>query len=98
MSHYVVKSWSPFFKAIKAGTKTHDLRDMVDRDYKVGDTLLLREYDPFEGQFTGDTCAVVITYITSNNTPCAFSSAVLDKDYCILSLRLIDTGGLPTDG
>jgi len=33
---------------------------------------------------------VEITYITSNNTPCAFSSAVLDKDYCILSLRLME--------
>lgn len=94
MAHYSVKSWSAFFQAIKSGTKTHDLRDKIDRDYKVGDTLFLREYDPFAGKYTGDSCTVEITYITSNNTPCAFSSAVLDKDYCILSLRLLPEGSV----
>lgn len=93
MSHYMVKSWGPFFQAIKAGVKTHDLRDMKDRDYKVGDTLLLREYDPFDGVYSGDTVAVEITYITSVDTPCAFSSAVLDRDHCILSIKLIEPMG-----
>ena len=89
MAKYAVKSWSPFFQAIKAGTKTHDLRDKIDRNYQVGDILTLEEFEPFTGVYTGDSVDVEITYITSNNTPCAYSSAVLDKDYCILSLRLI---------
>jgi hypothetical protein len=88
--NYEVKSWTHFFKAIKRGEKTHDLRDLKDRNYKVGDILLLREYDPFLGQYTGDTCRVKITYITSNKTPCAFSSSVLPKDYCILSINLLE--------
>lgn len=86
---HIMKSWPEFFQAIKAGTKTHDLRDMRDRDYKVGDVLVLQEYDPFKGEYSGDECKVEITYITSNNTPCALSSAVLDKGYCILSIRII---------
>lgn len=89
MTHHKVKSWSPFFQAIKSGIKTHDLRDMKDRDYKVGDTITLMDYDPFKGVFTGDECDVKITYITSNVTPCAFSSSVLDEGYCILSISLV---------
>jgi ASC-1-like (ASCH) protein len=89
MAQYEVKSWTHFFKAIKTGKKTHDLRDLRDRKYKVGDTLILKEYDPFLGQYTGDECRVLITYITSNETPCAFSSSVLPKDYCILSISLV---------
>ncbi len=88
---YNLKSWSPYFQAIKAGNKTHDLRDMKDRDYHVGDLLMLEEYDPFNGCYTGDCVVVEVTYITSHNTPCAFSSAVLEKGYCILSLKLVES-------
>lgn len=84
-----LKSWTPFFKAIKKGEKMHDLR-VDDRNYKIGDILILEEYDPFLGEYSGNTCKVVVTYITSDKTPCAFSSAVLQKGYCILSLRLLD--------
>ena len=89
MKQHVVKSWSPFFKAIKAGSKTHDLRYDVDRNFEIGDYILLQEYEPFEGEYTGNECTVEVTYITSSKTPCAFSSAVLDKDYCILSIKVI---------
>lgn len=82
-----LKSWSPFFQAIKSGKKSHDLRSKKDRQFKVGDIITLQEYEPFEGIYTGEEIDVEVTYITSNDTPCAFSSAVLDKDYCVLSLR-----------
>ena len=90
MAEYRVKSWKHFFQAIKAGVKTHDMRDLKDRDYKVGDVLNLQEYDFVVGEYTGDSCRVVITYITSAATPCAFSSAALAPGYCILSLRRLD--------
>lgn len=82
------KSWSPFFQAIKAGQKTHDLRYDTDRNFEVGDILHLEEYLPFEGKYTGSYIQAEITYITSSKTPCAFSSAVLDKEYCILSIKI----------
>lgn len=89
MAVYKVKSWVAFYQAFKTGAKKHDMRDLKDRDYKVGDTLILQEYDPFEGKYTGSEMAMKITYITSHNTPCAFSSAALDKNYCILSLEQV---------
>jgi hypothetical protein len=86
---YDVKSWTHFFQAIKRGDKLHDMRDLKDRKYKVGDTLVLHEYDPFKGAYTGDTCRVEITYITSADTPCAFSSSALASGYCILSIKKV---------
>lgn len=87
MTTHKVKSWSHFFDAIKEGKKLHDLRKL-DRDYKVGDTLVLQRYDNINGEYTGEEVEVEITYITSNKVPCAFSSSALDKNYGIFSLKL----------
>lgn len=87
MAEYNVKSWVAFFQAFKRGEKKHDMRDLKDRHYKVGDILNLQEYDPFTGKYTGEEMRMKITYITSRDTPCAFSSAALDNNYCILSLE-----------
>lgn len=84
-----LKSWTHFFQAIKAGEKRHDLRSKKDRDFFVGQRLLLEEYDNVHGHYTGENIQVEVTYITSNDTPCAFSSAVLDRDYAILSLKVL---------
>jgi hypothetical protein len=81
-----VKSWPPFFEATLAGVKTHDVRRIDDRDYQVGDTLRLQEFDPEKEQYTGRELCVRITYITSANLPCALSEACLHPDYCILSI------------
>lgn len=89
---YEVKSWPAFFSKMISGEKKHDMRDKRDREYKVGDSMLLREYDPFGGGYTGRWAVVEITYITSNVTPCAMSSAALDNDFCILSVELIEHG------
>jgi hypothetical protein len=84
-----VKSWSHFYDAIVMGTKTHELRH-DDRNYQVGDKMLLQKFDNIQGKYTGDECLVEITYITNRNKPCAFSGSVLQRDYCILSIRLIE--------
>jgi hypothetical protein len=81
-----VKSWPSFFEATLAGPKTHEVRRMSDRDYQVGDTLRLMEFDPEKQQYTGRELRVRITYITSAKSPCALSDACLDPDFCILSI------------
>ena len=62
MTHHTAKSWTEFFQAIKRGAKTHDLRYDVDRNFAVGDTIELLEYDPFKGVYSGDACNVTVTY------------------------------------
>lgn len=86
---YEVKSWPAFYTAMVSGKKKHDMRDKRDRAYKIGDRLKLREYDPFSGAYTGREAVFKVTYITSNDTPCAMSSAALDRDFCILSMELL---------
>jgi hypothetical protein len=67
-----LKTWPEYFQAVKAGTKTFEIRKN-DCDYKVSDILLLREWKPMgyskvspdfmTGEYTGDALKVKITYI-----------------------------------
>lgn len=84
-----MKSWPWFFDAFLDGRKLHDLRKK-DRDYAVGDTVILEEYDPRTGSYSGRRLAAEISYMTSNDTPCALSSNALDRDHVILSLRNVE--------
>lgn len=81
-----VKSWPNFFEATLSEAKTHDIRRAGDRDYQVGDTLRLMEFNPEKQQYSGRELCVRITYVTSANAPCALSEACLHPDYCILSI------------
>lgn len=83
---HIVRSWAHIYDAIESGRKTHDLR-RNDRNYQVGDTMLLKRFDNVLGRYTGEEMRVLITYITGrDHVPCAVSSAVLNNDYCILSI------------
>lgn len=81
-----LKCWPEFFGQIASGAKTHELRRCDDRDFAVGDELFLREFDPKEQTYTGNSVIVVITYITSAESICAFSPQALDKRFCIMSI------------
>jgi hypothetical protein len=80
-----VKSWPKFFNPILAGTRVHELREN-DRGYAVGDVLHLREYDPETRRYTGREHHADITSMTSDEQPCAVSSAGLSTGYAILSI------------
>lgn len=88
MTTHYVKSWPTFFEPISAGTRTSDIRKK-DRPFAIGDTMVLKEFDWQAGRYTGREQEVEITHIISNETPCALSSAVLDNDYCVLSIRKV---------
>ena len=87
MTEHKVKSWCRLFKAALSGEKTHDVRRCDDRDYKVGDVLILQEYDQTKYCYTGRELKMIITYITSNDNPCALSENALKEGYCILSMK-----------
>lgn len=82
-----VKSWPHLFEATLRGTKTHEMRKIQDRDYRIGDMLNLMEFDPLTGKYSGRNLLVLVTYITSSEYPCALSEASLHPDYCILSIK-----------
>jgi ASC-1-like (ASCH) protein len=59
-----LKTWPQYFQDIKEGKKTFEIRKN-DRNYQVGDVLLLKEWDPntLEGEYTGEEMKVHVTYI-----------------------------------
>lgn len=70
MAIHYLKTWPDFFHAIRGGSKTFDIRREDDRHFVVGDTLVLQEYEPKAGQYTGQTETRVITHIArGNNLP-----------------------------
>lgn len=61
-----LKCWPTYFQQVADGTKRFEIRKN-DRDFKVGDTLHLEEWDPKaesgEGAYTGRFEIATITYI-----------------------------------
>lgn len=74
-----LKIWPSCFTAVEAGTKPFDVREN-DRDFHVGDALLLREYEPESEQYTGQTTARWITYVLHGGV---FG---IEPGWCVLGL------------
>jgi hypothetical protein len=74
-----LKCWPEFFKPIASGAKTHEVRKF-DRDYRVGDVLVLREYHPNLDSYTGREVRVRVTYL---------AQAFLPPDLIAMSVSLL---------
>jgi hypothetical protein len=57
-----LKIWPEYYREVYNHRKTFEVRK-ADRPYRVGDELLLREWDPVQEGYTGNDCARTITYI-----------------------------------
>lgn len=84
-----LKTYPEYFKDVKAGIKTFEIRK-ADRNFKVGDELLLREYYPDDFKefgdkafYTGEVCHRKITYILKGG------QFGIEKDYVVLSLKIV---------
>lgn len=87
---HILKSWVGLFEPIYMGDKMHELR-VLDRNYQVGDICLLKEYEPITKTYTGRSCKVMITYITSDrHVACAFSPNALHPAMGVLSIKKVD--------
>lgn len=82
-----VKSWPQFFAPSVSGEKSFDVRRSTDRDYRVGDTLLLQEYDPETGLYSGREAKMAVTYLISEAQQCALSGSALNPGYVIMGIR-----------
>jgi len=56
------KAWPELFEKVKSGEKTFDLR-LDDFRCKVGDVLVLREWDPKEKRYTGRVLEKKVTFV-----------------------------------
>jgi len=62
MSVHKLKTNPIFFQKTRVGLKSFEIR-LNDRDYKVGDTVILQEYQGLTREYTGLELSGKITYI-----------------------------------
>jgi hypothetical protein len=60
---HCLKTWPDYYAAVLSGVKTFEIRQN-DRDFKVGDALVLQEFDPKAEYYTREMTTVIISYIT----------------------------------
>ena len=89
MTTHELKSWPDFFAALLDGTKTFEAR-RNDRDFRVGDTLVLREWIPADsvhsavGTYTGREIKATVTYILYGSE--ANRRTGVPEGYCVMSI------------
>ena len=57
-----LKTWPTFFHEVCVGRKLFEVRK-DDRDFQMGDTLVLEEWEPTTQEYTGRTISAEVTYI-----------------------------------
>jgi hypothetical protein len=72
-----LKTWPDCFHAVSSGNKPFDVREN-DRNFQVGDILLLREYDPETEEYTGQATTRWVSYVLQGG---AFG---IQPDWCVL--------------
>lgn len=90
-----LKTWPQPFAALMCGDRRHEIR-VNDRDYRVGDTLLLREWIPqahgarpqtvgMDGSpyYTGREITALVSYITYGG------NWGLPGNLCVMSLGVV---------
>lgn len=80
MTTHSLKCWPVPFAAIIDGTKTHEIR-VNDRDFKAGDLLRLKEWDPETGEYTLRIITRRVTYVTNGG------QWGLPENLCVMSIR-----------
>lgn len=90
MTKHVLKIWPEYYDAVANGIKTFEIRKN-DRDFKIGDTIRLREYNSAmeteidAERYTGRDIKVCVVYmLTSMDYPSG-----IPEGYCILGIRVI---------
>jgi len=82
---HFLKTIQPYFDAVKDGSKTFEHR-RNDKNFEVGDTVCLREYDMMHNSYSGEEIWVIITFVLEDR-------AGLDDRFCIFSFEKLNDHG-----
>jgi hypothetical protein len=77
-----LKCWPEYFQPLFDGTKNFEMRKN-DRNFKVGDDVLLREWSPIRKEYTGRSVERNITYIFID----VQRMVGLPLDVCVMQLK-----------
>jgi len=61
-----LKTWPVFYDDVESGVKTFEIREN-DRNFQVGDTLILEKFEPETGEYTGESISVKVDYTICMN-------------------------------
>jgi hypothetical protein len=76
----VLKTWPGPFEAMRAARKTFEYR-LNDRDFQVGDCLVLQEYNPEYDSLSGEAILRRVVYLLPGG-----KFGVPEK-YCVMSVE-----------
>lgn len=74
-----LKVWPKQYFALTNGFKSFEVRKN-DRDFHVGDLLILKEWNPDREEFTGDMCTRMINYLLKGG------QFGIEEEYVVLGL------------
>ncbi len=79
MTH-ALKTWPEYYKAVSDGIKPFEIRKN-DRDFRVGEILLLQEWNPETKEYTRNEFEVIITYILQGG------QFGIEKDFVVMGVK-----------
>jgi len=82
MTTHELKTWPEYFEEVMRGNKTFEVR-RNDRDFKIGDLLLLKEWVAENQEFTGRYKFCVVNYILPGG------KFGIGKDYVVMSIERV---------
>ena len=77
-----LKAWPEPFWSVVQGRKRHEFRKN-DRDFRVGDTLALHEWDPNTERYSGHVVKLYVTYASYG------PDFGIPEGYVVMSVRRI---------
>lgn len=93
MTWHLLKCWPEYFDALLSGTKKCDAR-INDRDYKLGDVLVLQEWGPIRADlsqvkdYTGRVAIYRVTHcVYTHDLPLPRDKAITPIDWAVMSVE-----------
>ena len=79
-----LKCWESYFHGLQDGSKMFELRKF-DRDFRIGDTLHIRETTYADGMYTGRECWRNISYILAHEDDLGLKDGFAILSLCYMS-------------
>lgn len=83
MTTHHLKTHSSFYLELVYGRKTFEVRKN-DRDFKVGDILILKEYNVATDKYTGQQKSFFVSSVLYGG------QFGIEKEYCVMSVKPIN--------
>lgn len=84
MVEHHLKTWPKYFAQVTKGVKPFEVRKN-DRGFKTGDVLVLEEWDPIPGNYTGNHGRYLVSCLLDGG------QFGIQEGYCVMGLKCISS-------